>query len=732
MRKITALLCTFMLFAFLTQTQAQEKKHISLEDIWKTGTFSPAGVYGFVHLKDGKSYGRLVSDASGQYVVRFNYEKGEALDTMINGRTIAATVKGGKFSIQSFTFSEDEQKAVIVSESAPIYRHSSLDKAWVYDRSTGKLTSVSESMVMYPTLSPDGTKIAYVLNNNIFVKDLIKGKTRKVTKDGKTNSIINGAVDWVYEEEFSMDRGFEWNVNGTRLAFYRFDESKVKQWDMEIYNALYPEQYQYKYPKAGESNSVVDVYIYDLKKKKSKKLETGSANDQYLPRIHWSKKPDLLTIQRLNRLQNHWELLLADAKTGKVSVAMDEKSDQYYVEVPDVFHFMEDGEHLILSSERDGYKHLYMHKVEGPQVFQITKGNYDVAQLAGVDETGKQVYFMSAEVHPSELHLYKIDIDGKNKVKILPEKGSHQVVFSKNFSFMLHTFSTADTPPVYVIRSGNGELVRTLVDNKKLKDKMKEYHMGITTFGTFETDEGHELNYWMLHPEGFDPTKKYPVLMHVYGGPGSQTVKNGWGYSNYLWHQMLANKYGYIIVSVDNRGTGNRGEQFKKCTYKQLGKYETEDQILSARWLSRQPYIDSARIGIWGWSYGGYMSSLCLAKGNKDFKAAIAVAPVTNWRYYDNIYTERYMQTPQLNAAGYDDNSPIQHVDSIKGKYLIIHGTADDNVHFQNTVEMVNKMIEKNVSFDSEFYPNKNHGIYGGNTRFHLYHRMTKFILENL
>lgn len=731
MNKKSALLCTLLFIGILGTADAQEKKHISLEDIWKTGTFSPAGVYGFVHLKDGKSYCRLVSDAYGQYVVRYDYEKREALDTMINGRNLASFVKNGKFAIQSFAFSEDEQKVVIVSESAPIYRHSSMDRAWIYDRTSGKLTSVSDAMVMYPTLSPDGNKIAYVMSNNLYIKDLVKGKTRKVTKDGMSNQIINGAVDWVYEEEFSMDRGFEWNSNGTRLAYYRFDESKVKQWDMEIYNALYPEQYQYKYPKAGESNSVVDVYVYDVKKKKKRKLETGSSNDQYLPRIYWSKKPEILTIQRLNRLQNKWEMLLADAKSGKVTVAMDEISDTY-VEVPDVFQFMEDGEHIIMSSERDGYKHLYMHKLEGPQVFQITKGDYDVSTLVGVDENSKQVYYMSSEVHPSEMHLYKIGIDGKNKVKILSERGSHQVVFSKNFSFMIHSFSTADTPPVHVIRAENGDMIRTLVDNQKLKDKMKGYFMGTTTFGTFETDEGQELNYWMLHPEGFDPLKKYPVLMHVYGGPGSQTVKNGWGYSNYLWHQMLANKYGYIIVSVDNRGTGNRGEKFKKCTYKQLGKYETEDQIEAARWLSRQPYIDSSRIGIWGWSYGGYMSSLCLAKGNKEFKAAIAVAPVTNWRYYDNIYTERYMQTPQLNATGYDLNSPIQHVDSIKGKYLIIHGTADDNVHFQNTVEMVNKMIEKNVSFDSEFYPNKNHGIYGGNTRFHLYNRMTKFILENL
>jgi dipeptidyl-peptidase 4 len=731
MRKTISLLLTTLLIVCTIATFAQEKKDITLENIWKQGTFNPGGVYGFVHLKDGKSYCRLVGDKGGQYVVSYSYETGNAIDTLINGRVLGANNPKADFAIESFEFSNDEQKAVIISASEQIYRHSSLSKAWVYDRSTQKIVSVSDKMVMYPTLSPDGKKVAYVFENNLFVKDLVKGKTKKVTKDGKKNAVINGAVDWVYEEEFSMDRGFEWNVDGTRLAYYKFNETAVKQWDMEIYNDLYPEQYQYKYPKAGEANSIVDVYVCDVKKGKSKKLETGSQNDQYLPRIAWSKKPNLLIIQRLNRLQNHWEMLTVDAKTGVIKVALDETSETY-VEVPEVFYFMEDGEHMIISSERDGYRQLYMHKVEGPQVFQITKGNFDVSELVGVDEKTKMVYYLSSEEHPSEVNLYKIGIEGKNKTLVLKDKGTHTVVFSKDFSFMLHSFSTINTPPVYSIANTAGEVVRVLADNKRVVDSMANYNFSLAEFGKLTTSENVDLNYWMIKPVNFDANKKYPVLMYVYGGPGSQTVKNSWGYSNYIWYQMLANKYGYIVISVDNRGTGARGVAFKKVTYKELGKYEIIDQIESAKWLAKQPYIDAARIGIWGWSFGGYMSSLGITKGNDVFKTAIAVAPVTNWRYYDNIYTERYMQTPQMNASGYDNNSPINFVDQLKGNYLLIHGSGDDNVHFQNTVEMVNKMIEKNATFDSEFYPNRNHGIYGGNTRFHLYNRMTKFILEKL
>ena len=639
-----------------------------------------------------------------------------------------------KFSLYNFEMSEDEQYALIPNQTESIYRHSTRSIYYIWNRSTNKLTKVSDDKIRYATFNPQATKVAYVHENNMYVYDIAKNKTKQLTKDGLHNSIINGAVDWVYEEEFSMSKGFDWNADGTMLAYYRFDESGVPEWDMTLTGKLYPEHEKFKYPKAGERNSVVDVYICDLKGKR-RKLALGSEKDQYLPRIQWTRDPNKLSIQRLNRHQNHWELLMADAKTGNVTLSIEE-NNKYYVDVHDDIIFLEDMRHLVMKSERSGYWHLYMHKVDGPQVFIVTKGEWEVDQLLGVDEKNKKVYFTSTEVSPLERHLYVCDIDGKNKLQLSKEAGTHDARFSRDFSTYLHSFSAISTPYQISIRSNNGLLVRTLENNEEFQTRLDSFRMGKTEFLKLTVPvhpaKDVSLNAYMIYPADFDPTKQYPLFMHVYGGPGSQQVSNRWLGSNFFWHHMLASEHGYIVAVVDNRGTGGRGEEFKKMTYKNLGKFETEDQISAARLLGSSAYIDSTRIGIWGWSYGGYMSSLCLAKGNDVFKSAIAVAPVTNWRYYDNIYTERFMRTPDENASGYDDNSPINHVEKIKGNYLIIHGLADDNVHFQNTSEMVNKMIEKNIPFDSEFYPNANHGIYGGNRRIHLYGRMTGFVREKL
>jgi dipeptidyl-peptidase-4 len=413
-----------------------------------------------------------------------------------------------------------------------------------------------------------------------------------------------------------------------------------------------------------------------------------------------------------------------------VELAVEEKS-KYYVEITDEVYFLNDGMHMIVSSESSGYKHLYFHKVDGPQIYQITKGDWEVASVLGIDNANEIIYFTSTEVESTERHIYSIDFQGKNKKRLTTETGWHTAQFSKDFSLVLHSFTTATSPHVYTIKNNAWETQRVVEDNQAFVERNAAFTQGEVAFDKL-TVNGTELNYWMIKPVGFVDTIKYPVLMHVYGGPGSQTVKNSFGYSNHFWHQMLANKHNIIIVSVDNRGTGAKGEEFKKMTYKQLGKYETEDQIGAAKELAKLSYVDADRIGIWGWSYGGYMSSLALAKGNDVFKMAIAIAPVSNWRFYDNIYTERYMALPKDNAEGYDNNSPINFVKDIKGKYLIVHGTGDDNVHFQNSVMMVDELIKNNIPFDSEYYPNKNHGIYGGYTRLHLYTKMTNFILENL
>ncbi len=717
---LVAISCT--LFSY------SQKRDIELTDIWASGTFYPKTISGFVNLNDGKSYCVQEANKEGFSVLnKYDYKTGEKTGEILSAKDLFKGTDVKDFA--SYHFSDDQSTVLVYFNSKQIYRHSSSGEFIVLDLKGNIRTGSSNgNSVRYPTLSPKGDKVAYVKSNDLYILNLINNKERRITKDGAYNSIINGAVDWVYEEEFSMSRGFEWNVDGSKIAFYKFDESAVKEWVMPMYGALYPEQYKFKYPKAGEANSIVKVFVVEAKNGKCKELVLGSENDQYLPRIKWTNNPNTLSVQRLNRLQNKWELLMVNGT--EVSQSLEEKS-KYYVDITDEIYFLKDNKHMIVSSEQDGNKHLYFHKLEGPQIYQITKGKWEIDNVLGVDEKNELIYFTSTEDSPTERHIYSINFQGKGKAKLTTEKGWHGAKFSNDFSLSLHNFTTANSPHKYVIRNSNWEEIRVVEDNQSYIDRNDTFKTSDVEFSQVSVN-GTELNYWMVKPANFDENKKYPLLMFVYGGPGSQTVKNGFGYGNSYWFQMLANKHNIIVASVDNRGTGARGEEFKKMTYKQLGKYETEDQIAAAKVFRKKAYIDAERVGIWGWSYGGYMSSLCLAKGNDVFKMAIAVAPVSNWRFYDNIYTERYMALPQSNGKGYDDNSPINFVKDIKGKYLIVHGTGDDNVHFQNSVMMVNELIKNNIPFDSEFYPNKNHGIYGGYTRLHLYNKMTNFVLENL
>ena len=702
-----------------------QNRNIELSDIWASGTFYPKTVNGFVNLNDGKSYCVLEKNDEGfDAINQYDYVSGSKIKEILNAKDVFGDEKYG---INSYAFNQDQTVVLVYFNSQKIYRHSTRGDFKVVQL-TDKQVIGGGKEVRYPTLNPKGTKLAYVKENDLYVMDLMSQKVKRITKDGEYNTIINGAVDWVYEEEFGMSKGFEWNSNGTKIAFYRFDESAVKQWQMTTYGKLYPDLYKFKYPKAGESNSIVQVFIADAQKGGCKLIDLNSDADQYIPRIKWTKDPNVLSIQRLNRLQNKWELLIVEGTNVQVSL---EETNPRYVDITDDLFFLSDKKHMIVSSERDGYKHLYFHKVDGPQIFQITSGDWEVDQVLGIDEKNELIYYTSTEVNPTERHIYSIDFQGKEKLKLTTESGWHSAQFSTDFTLALHNYHTATQPHVFNIKDKNWETQRVVEDNEDFKVRNNQFIMGDISFDQLSVND-NDLNYWMIKPASFNDSTKYPLLMYVYGGPGSQTVKNSFGWSNYYWYQMLANKYNIIIASVDNRGTGARGADFKKMTHRQLGKYETEDQIAAAKSLGQLSFIDKNRMGIWGWSYGGYMSSLALAKGNDVFKMAIAVAPVTNWRYYDNIYTERYMGLPQDNGAGYDDNSPINFVRDIKGKYLIVHGTGDDNVHFQNSVMMVNELIKNNIPFDSEFYPNKNHSIYGGATRYHLYNKMTNFILENL
>ncbi|MBI5218098.1 MAG: alpha/beta fold hydrolase [Bacteroidia bacterium] len=713
----------FMFFSLFVLAQ----KELTVEEIWGKYAFFSKPVEGFNPLEDGDHYTVLEDDDINQY----SYVSDEKIKTIFSLKDI-----GKEFSItgiDAYDFSEDESKILFNTETKHIYRHSYKASYYVWDIPKKKLTPVSsKGKQQLATFSPDGQMVAFVRENNIFIRNLKTDEEINVTNDGKINFVINGATDWVYEEEFSFSKAFAWSPDGAKLAFYRLDESQVKEFDMTMYGTLYPEGYKYKYPKAGEKNSDISIHIYDIKTKKTKPVDIGTEKDQYIPRILWTKDSNILSLIRLNRLQNKFELLLADANTGKSQVIYTE-TDACYVEIPDddFLYFTDDKKSFIITSEKDGYNHFYQYDLNGNLIKQVTKGNWEILSFLGYDEKNKVIYFASNESSPMQKDIYSVSISGDNKKKLSRKSGSNKAKFSMGFKYFINTVSDANTPSCITINDAAGKEIRVVQDNAHIVLKMKEYGFAKKEFLKFKTSEGVELNTWMIKPLNFDVNKKYPVFMYQYGGPGSQEVKDEWDYQM-PWFQMLAQK-GYIIACVDNRGTGGRGAEFKKITYGQLGKFETIDQIEAAKYFGSLPYADAKRIGIWGWSYGGYMSILCVTKGAEYFKMAIAVAPVTNWRYYDSIYTERFMGLPQDNAAGYDDNSPINHVDKLKGKLLICHGTADDNVHLQNSMELVTKLLAANKQFDMMFYPNSNHGIYTGRyTRQHLYVKMTNYILENL
>jgi dipeptidyl-peptidase-4 len=585
--------------------------------------------------------------------------------------------------------------------------------------------------VQEPTFSPDGKKIAYARENNLYVYDIATKQITAITTDGKKNSVINGITDWVYEEEFAFVRAFDWSKDSKKVAYIRFDESQVPEFSMSIFKKdLYPTVETFKYPKAGEKNSEVSLHIYDVVSKGSQKVNLSQYSDFYIARMQWTNDANVLSAQVLNRHQDNLDLLFVDGNSGAAKVVLNEK-DKAYVDVTDNLTFLKDNS-FIWTSEKDGFNHIYLYDKTGKLKNQVTKGNWEVTNYYGFDEKSNSVFYQSVENGSINRDVYSINLNGKNKVRLSKATGTNAATFSPNFQYFINTFSSATQPTTYTLNEAKtGAQVQVIEKNEALATKIKGYNLPSKEFFVLKTAKGNELNAWILKPKDFDPTKKYPVFMYQYSGPGSQQVNNDWNSNDDYWFQMLAQQ-GYIVACVDGRGTGFKGAAFKKVTQKELGKYEVEDQIDAAKVIGNYPYVDKNRIGIWGWSYGGFMASNCLLKGADVFKMAIAVAPVTNWRFYDSIYTERYMQTPQENASGYDENSPINHVNKLKGKYLLIHGSGDDNVHVQNSMQMIEALIQANKQFDSQIYPDKNHGIYGGKTRIQLFNKMTNFIKENL
>ncbi len=722
-----------LLPGFTTPTaQAQQKQPLTLEDIFSKTTFRAASVPGFTWMRDGRYYSAV--DAAG--LVQHEVATGRAVQTLV-----AAAALGG-LPVEGYDFNADEQKVLFSTAVEPIYRHSARANYYVFDRGTRKLTALSPGgKQSYATFSPNGQQVAFVRDNNVFLTDLATMTETPVTTDGVRNQLINGAADWVYEEEFSFAQGFHWSPDGRKIAFYTFDESQVPEYDMQVWGDLYPKEYRFKYPKAGEKNSVVRVSVYDVASRKTTKVDVGPEPDQYLPRLMWTAAPNVLSIQRLNRLQNKLEILHADATTGQSKVVLTD-TNKAYVEINDDLNYLEGGKQFLFTSEQDGYQHLYLYDMSGRLVRQVTKGPWEISEINGFDAKAGTVYFTSTEGSALERHLYRIGLNGQGKTRLGDAgRGVDAVNMSPDTRYYLDVHSSAGVPPVASLRAGRtGKLVKVLEDNAPLRQTLARYDLGKHEFFTFKTTEGLTLNGWMIKPSNFDPAKKYPVLMYVYGGPSfgsssTQTVLDnaggGAGFNNYLWYQMLAEK-GYLVVSVEGRGSSGRGADFRKATYANLGKLETVDQAEGAKYLGALPYVDKSRIGIWGWSFGGYMTALEMTKNPDLFRMGISVAPVTNWRYYDTVYTERYLRTPQENPGGYDDNSPVQFAQNLKGKFLLVHGTGDDNVHFQNSIAFVDALVKADKDFQTLYYPNRNHGIRGGNTSLHLYRQLTNFITGNL
>ena len=716
------ILALFLLINFTVFSQ------ITVEKIWKTYEFRSSGVDGFASMNDGLHYTKVEAKDGRQAVVKYliteENGKGEVLfeskDLVLNGVSI---------QFDDYFFNNDETKVLLTTNTESIYRRSYTAVYYLFDIKT-KVLSPLDDTHQPQTLaeySPDGKKVSYIHKNDLYIKDLASGKITQLTTDGKRNKIINGTTDWVYEEEFGITKGYGWSPDSKHIAFLRFDEKEVKEFTMMYYEELYPEKYTFKYPKAGEANSKVTAHIVNVSNRKITPIVLGEY--EYIPRLQWSGTKNQLVIQTLNRHQNQLKYHLIDLTGKKMSQKVFfEESSKTYVEIDDNLLILKDGNTILRTSEADGYNRIYKLTFDGANT-KITNGN-DVMEFYGIDESNGKIYY--AEVGNRAIYkcIYRINLDGSGKEAISSAEGNNSAEFTSGMKYFVKTWSDANTPPVYTLCSNDGKAIRVLEENAALNKKLADFPLSKKEFITLDAN-GIKLNASIIKPTNFDPTKKYPVYMNVYGGPGHNEVTDAWDGNDYMYHQLLAQK-GYIVVSVDPRGNMYRGTEFKKCTYLQLGKLETEDIINTAKTLQALSYVDPNRIGIMGWSYGGFMSSLAITKGADVFKMAIAVAPVTSWRYYDNIYTERFMRTPQENASGYDDNSPVNFVKQLKGKYLLIHGSADDNVHYQNTMEMINALVKADKQFDLFIYPNKNHGIYGGNTRNHLFNMMLNYTLNNL
>ena len=715
---------SFYLIFLIIQTIISQEYKIDSEKLWE-GDYEPKRLESILSMKDDNHYTVLEQNAelNSSLII---------LNSFINPKKRVVLFDSKRFSenleISSYSFSKDEQNLLLETHSDPIYRRSKQGVYWIYNLKSKELQKLTDEKVQEPTFSPDGKNVAYVYRRNIYVKNLITKAKMQLTFDGDYQT-INGITDWVYEEEFGFVRAFHWSPDSKKIVFMRFDESNVPIFSMGIYGKdTYPFPYMFRYPKAGETNASVDLFVLEIESRIRQPI-IFKEKPYYIPRIKFDGGQNTLIIQTINRHQNDLRVFSYNIENKTFRLLINEK-DKAYVSIHDDLKFIDDN-NFLWTSERDGYKHIYRYDKNGNLINQVTKGNWEVTKMYAYNSDLKEIYYQSVEGSSIERGIFAIKINGRGKRILQPTNGTNGANFSKKGSYYIHSYSDEKTPPKYALyQTRKNKLISELLNNQKLCKRLESYNLSNREFSTLNVN-GLNFNMWMIKPDNFDPKKKYPLLMFQYSGPGSQEVSNRWGDSRTIWHKSLANK-GYIIACVDGRGTGFKGAEFKKSTYLNLVKYESIDQIEAAKSLGSLSYIDESRIGIWGWSFGGHMAAQCLLTGKEVFSMAIAVAPVTNWRFYDTIYTERFMRTPQENPDGYDLNSPLNYADKLEGKFLIIHGSADDNVHVQNTMRLVEELIQEDKQFEWMIYPDKNHGIFGGNTRRHLYTKMTNFIIENL
>lgn len=725
-----AVLCAALLFAASAMLAGER---LDLKAV-AGGDFAGEALTRVEPMADGETYAQISKD--GKQVVKYSFKTGKQVGVIFDANAVRGANIG---SIDGYVMSPDGRRMLIQTHTKRIYRRSFTAEYYIYTLGNSSVVPLSDGGPQQtPIFSPDGNQIAFVRDNNIFlVKLLYDNAESQVTKDGKRNEVINGIPDWVNEEEFATNSSMVFTADSKQICWIRYDESAVKEYSMQMFKgsnpsmdeyADYPGFYSYKYPVAGGENSKVAVYSYDIKSRQTRKMQLPLDADGYIPRIKMTSDPTKVAIFTLNRHQDNLSIYMANPLSTVCQLVIQDKVDKYFKEEA-MANIKITDRHILMPSDRDGYMHLYLYTLGGQLKRRVTRGNYEVTDVYGYDEATGDVYYAANELGPQDKQVYVAHQNGKTE-RLTAREGYNSATFSSGYKYFINTWSDINTPVVYTLNNNSGKVLSTLVDNKGLKEKLAAYDLGTRELFSFTTSEGVKLNGWMVKPAGFDASRRYPVIMYQYGGPGNQQVLNSWNIGmcgqGALLEQYMAQQ-GYIVVCVDGRGTGGRGAEFEKCTYLRLGELEAKDQVETALWLGSQPYVDKNRIGIWGWSYGGWNTLMSMSEGRPVFRAGVAVAPPTSWRYYDTVYSERYMRTPKENPSGYDEVNPMARVDKLSGALLICHGLADDNVHFQNTAEYTEALVQADKDFKENIYTNRNHSIYGGNTRNHLFRQIVNF-----